>query len=74
MDWTTSIIAATLGIRLLVGLPLAVFQQKSMAKLENLQPQFKQLATDLGRETSIAEKIYNWNERKARSAFKASVR
>lgn len=73
MDWTSTILLTTLGIRLFVGLPIAVFQQKSIAKLENLQPELKQLAADIGRETSIAVKLYNWDARKAKRTFLASV-
>jgi len=57
----------------LIGLPVAISQHKSMAKLENLQPEFKQLAADLARETSIATQTYKWDEKKANSAFKSSV-
>lgn len=73
MEWTSTIILTTIGIRLFVGLPIAVTQQKSIGKLQLLQPEMKELATNLARETSIAVKLYNWDKRRANSAFKKSV-
>jgi len=74
MDWATTIVLSTIGIRLLVALPLGIIQQKSLATLENLQPQIKSMTAELARETSIATKIYKWSESKAKTSFRRSYK
>jgi len=60
-------------IRIVIGLPIAVTQQKTIAKLENLQPQMKELADELKKETGYAIRKFGWDEKVAKRQFTKSV-
>jgi len=73
MSWIQTIFIGTVVIRLLVGIPIAVSQQKALAKLEDLQPRFKKLAEDLKAETGLAIRTFGWDEKTAKRQFIKSV-
>jgi len=74
VTWIQTIVLGTIAIRLFFAFPLSIVQQKSLARLESLQPELKQLVEDLKREVFIATKIYKWNERTANSTFRRSFK
>jgi len=74
MSWIGAVLCGTFLIRTFVGLPIAVFQQKSVAKLESLKPEFQKLGNDLKMETAIAVKKFGWDEKTARTRFKRSYK
>lgn len=69
VTWIQTIVLGTIAIRLFFALPLSIVQHKSLARLENLQPELKKMIEDLNRETFIAKKIYKWDEKTAKRTF-----
>ncbi|NXT85649.1 COX18 protein, partial [Zapornia atra] len=57
-----------------VTLPLAAHQSRLLAKLENLQPEIKQLAERLRYEVAVRGKQVGWSERAARFHFRKNLR
>lgn len=74
LPWWASIICSTFFLRSAITFPLAVHQQHVLARLENVKKELPAIADELRRETSIAVKMYNWDEKTAKAAFKRSVR
>lgn len=72
--WWATIVLTTVGIRCVVTFPFLIYQNYISARYTNLQPEIKQLAEELKKETAVAVKIYGWNERQARFAFNKSLR
>lgn len=73
LPWWASIICSTVMLRSSITLPLAVYQNYIIAKLEMIKLEMDDIAKELKKETSIAVKMYNWDERTARITFKRSV-
>lgn len=44
-----------------------------MARLENLKLELPAIAEELRHETSMAVRMYNWDERMAKAVFRKSV-
>ncbi|XP_064272352.1 cytochrome c oxidase assembly protein COX18, mitochondrial isoform X1 [Passer domesticus] len=61
-------------LRTAVTLPLAAQQGRLLAKLENLQPEIKELAQCLRHEVSVRGKQLGWSEKVARSHFARNMR
>lgn len=59
--------------RSVVTLPFAVYQQIIMARLENLKLELPAIAEELRHETSMAVRMYKWDERMAQAVFRRSV-
>lgn len=73
LTWITTIISGTVLIRMLVGLPVSVIQQKATGRLESLKPEIMNLTAELRRETALAIKKFNWDEKTARRQYTKSV-
>ncbi|XP_076272908.1 cytochrome c oxidase assembly protein COX18, mitochondrial isoform X2 [Rhynchophorus ferrugineus] len=74
LPWWATIICSTIILRTVVTLPLAVYQQYILAKLENLKQELPYLVNELKKETAIAVKLYGWDERTARATYNRSLR
>ncbi|XP_044270525.1 cytochrome c oxidase assembly protein COX18, mitochondrial isoform X1 [Tribolium madens] len=74
LPWWATIICTTIMMRGCVTVPLAIYQNYIMAKLEFVKLEMDGIAKELKRETAIAVKMYNWDERTARITFKRSIR
>lgn len=73
LPWWATIICTTIMMRGCVTVPLAIYQNYIMAKLEFVKLEMDSIAKELTKETSIAVKMYNWDEKTARITFKRSV-
>lgn len=73
LPWWASIVCTTVLLRTCVTLPLAIYQQYILAKLENLKLEMPDIVKELKRETAMAVKMYNWDERMARITYNRSV-
>lgn len=73
MTWISTIILGTFLIRASVGVPVAIAQNKSLARLEMLKPELKALTDDLKRETAMAVQKFKWDEKTTRRQFTKSV-
>jgi len=74
LPWWASIMCSTILVRAAITLPLAVYQQYILAKLENLKLDLPDIVADLKRETALAVKMFNWDERTARATYNRSLR
>lgn len=73
LPWWASIILSTIVLRSCVTVPLAIYQNYILAKLENLQLEMPAIVKELKRETAIAIRKFNWDERQAKMMFNRSV-
>ncbi|KAM6120406.1 cytochrome c oxidase assembly protein COX18, mitochondrial [Pterocles gutturalis] len=74
LPWWAAIVCGGALLRTAVTLPLAAHQSRLLAKLENLQPEIKQLAERLRYEVSVRGKQLGWSEKVARFHFKKNLR
>ncbi|CAG9864458.1 unnamed protein product [Phyllotreta striolata] len=74
LPWWATIICTTVLARGFVTLPLAIYQNYILAKLENLKLEMPAIANELRKETSMAVKLYKWDEKQARAVFNRSIR
>lgn len=74
LPWWATIIVSTFALRTAVTLPLAVYQNRNMAKFEKVATiDLPEISKQLKQETAIAVRRFNWTEEEARRAFTASV-
>lgn len=74
MPWWATIISSTLLLRGLMTMPLAVYQAYILAKVENIGLELKELIDELKKETTIAKKIYNLNDKQTVMLYKRSLK
>ncbi|XP_052741287.1 cytochrome c oxidase assembly protein COX18, mitochondrial [Bicyclus anynana] len=74
LTWSVTIITSTLLIRTLMTLPLAVYQNYILAKVENIGYELKDLVDELKKETAVAKKMYNLNDKQTGLIFKRSLK
>uniref|UniRef100_A0A2M4BUB3 Putative inner membrane protein cox18 mitochondrial n=1 Tax=Anopheles marajoara TaxID=58244 RepID=A0A2M4BUB3_9DIPT len=74
LPWWTTIVIATIGLRTLVTLPLAIYQNKIVARLELISLEMPELIKELKAETAYAIKKFNWTEKEARIMYNHSLK
>ncbi|NXL06010.1 COX18 protein, partial [Mesembrinibis cayennensis] len=74
LPWWAAIVCGAALLRTGVTLPLAAHQSRLLAKLENLQPEIKQLAERLRYEVSVRGRQVGWSEKVARFHFKKNLK
>ncbi|XP_058827803.1 cytochrome c oxidase assembly protein COX18, mitochondrial [Topomyia yanbarensis] len=73
LPWWASIIVSTVLVRSIVTLPLAIYQNKIVARLEKITLEMPAIASELKRETAFAIKKYSWTEQEARIMYTHSL-
>lgn len=73
MSWWSTIIVSTIILRGCVTLPLALYQNKILAKVENLTTELPDLVKELKMETAMATKKFNWTEQQAKVMYNRSL-
>lgn len=74
LPWWATIVVSTFALRTIVTLPLAVYQNRNMAKFEKVVTvDLPEISKQLKQETAIAVRKFNWTEDEARKAFTTSV-
>lgn len=73
LPWWASVILSTVLMRSLVTLPLAIYQNKIVARLEKISLEMPEIVKGLKLETAYAIKKYNWTEQEARITYNRSV-
>lgn len=73
LPWWASIIFTTIVLRSSITLPLAIYQNYILAKVNNLSTEINHIVKELKKETTIAMKNYNWTEKYARAVYNRSV-
>lgn len=73
MPWWGTIIVSTILLRTMITLPLTIYQNKVVARLENISIEMSSIAKELTIETTIAKKQFSLSEKQARILFNKSV-
>lgn len=74
LPWWASVILSTVLMRSLVTLPLAIYQNKIVARLEKISLEMPDIVKELKQETAYAMKKFNWTEREARITYNRSLK
>lgn len=74
MTWWATIVTATILIRSLVTLPLSIYQNFILAKVENISLELKDMVNELKKETAIAKKAYKLTDKQAIILYKRSMK
>lgn len=74
LSWCTTIIVTSLALRVLITLPLAVYQSHIIARLKRLNSEIAQIAQELKGETTLAVKAFKLTEKQAKLLYRRSVR
>uniref|UniRef100_A0A286X937 Cytochrome c oxidase assembly factor COX18 n=2 Tax=Cavia porcellus TaxID=10141 RepID=A0A286X937_CAVPO len=74
LPWWGSIALAAAGLRGLLTLPLAAQQRRILAKVENLQPEIKNIAKRLNQEVAVCAHQLGWSKRIARLIYLKNMR
>lgn len=73
LPWWLVIPMATLAVRSLVVLPLAVHQAQVVSRLAAVNAEMARLAPELNKEVAVAKKMFEWDEQQAKKVFKIQV-
>ncbi|XP_004838075.1 mitochondrial inner membrane protein COX18 isoform X1 [Heterocephalus glaber] len=74
LPWWGSIVLAAAGLRGSVTLPLAIYQHRVLAKVENLQPEIKNIAKSLNQEVAVCARQLGWSKRVTRLTYLKNMR
>lgn len=74
LSWWATIILSTALVRTLMTLPLTVYQNYILAKVENISMELKDMVNELKKETTIAKKAYNLTDKQAVVLYKRSMK
>ncbi|XP_046513548.1 cytochrome c oxidase assembly protein COX18, mitochondrial isoform X2 [Equus quagga] len=74
LPWWGSILLTTVALRGAVTLPLAAYQHYILAKVENLQPEIKNIARCLNQEVAVRAHQLGWSKRVARLTYLKNMR
>ncbi|XP_006142971.2 cytochrome c oxidase assembly protein COX18, mitochondrial isoform X2 [Tupaia chinensis] len=74
LPWWGSILFTTVALRGAVTLPLAAYQHYILAKVENLQPEIKNIARHVNQEVAIRAHQLGWSKRVARLTYIRNMR
>lgn len=74
MPWWATIITSTIIIRSSMTLPLSIYQNYVLAKVENISLELQDMVKELKRETAIAKKTYNLTDKQTIILYKRSLK
>lgn len=74
LSWFSTIVLTTVFLRTTITLPLSLYQQYILAKVENIQLELKEISKEMGKEVSIAVKKFNWSEDQAKLVYIRSMK
>nr|XP_017535861.2 cytochrome c oxidase assembly protein COX18, mitochondrial isoform X1 [Manis javanica] len=74
LPWWGSILLTTVALRGAVTLPLAAYQHYILAKVENLQPEIKNMSRHLNQEVAIRADQLGWSKKVARLTYLKNMR
>jgi mitochondrial inner membrane protein COX18 len=73
LPWWSTIILSTVLLRGFITLPLAIYQNKVLAKVEKLKDEMPAIVKELKAETALAIQRFQWDENQAKAAFNRSI-
>lgn len=74
LPWWATILSSTFLLRTVITIPLAVYQQIIIAKLELIKLEMNDIVKDLKREANTSFRVYKWKEEVARRVYNKSVK
>uniref|UniRef100_A0A8D1ATJ1 Cytochrome c oxidase assembly factor COX18 n=1 Tax=Sus scrofa TaxID=9823 RepID=A0A8D1ATJ1_PIG len=74
LPWWGSILLTTVALRGAITLPLAAYQHYILAKVENLQPEIKNISRHLNQEVAVRAHQLGWSKRAARLTYLKTMR
>lgn len=74
LSWWASIVTSTILMRALMTLPLTVYQNYILAKVENIGLELKEMINELKKETAIAKKAYKLSDKETVTIYKRSLK
>ncbi|XP_036347007.1 cytochrome c oxidase assembly protein COX18, mitochondrial-like [Rhagoletis pomonella] len=74
LPWWASIVMSTMLFRTIITLPLAIYQNKIMARLELLALEMPAIVAELKKEAAMAMKKFNWTESQTRLVYNRSLK
>ncbi|KAH9383667.1 hypothetical protein HPB48_025419 [Haemaphysalis longicornis] len=74
LSWGSTIVATSLVLRVVITLPLSVYQHHVLARFANLDREMAGIAQELKRETAQAVRMFNLNEKQAFYLYKRSLK
>ncbi|CAN7993956.1 unnamed protein product [Ixodes hexagonus] len=74
LSWCTTIVVTSLALRIVVTLPLAVYQSHIIARLANLNGEIAQIANELKGETALAVRMFKLDEKQAKYLYRKSLK
>lgn len=74
LSWGSTIVATSLVLRVVITLPLSVYQHHVLARFANLDSEMAGIAQELKRETAQAVRMFNLNEKQAFYLYKRSLK
>lgn len=73
LPWWATIICTTIALRTVITLPLAIYQNYILAKFENLHLEMPDIVKELKKETAVAVRMFDWDERTAKLHYNHAV-
>lgn len=74
LSWWATIVTSTLLVRALMTLPLTVYQNYILAKVENIGLELQDMVNELKKETAIAKKAYALSDKQTVALYKRSLK
>ncbi|KAI8436892.1 hypothetical protein MSG28_010330 [Choristoneura fumiferana] len=74
LPWWATIITSTVLLRSFMTLPLTIYTNLILAKVENISLELKDLVEELKRETAMAKKMYKLTNKQAIILYKRSLK
>jgi len=74
LPWWGTILLTTVALRTAVTLPIAVYAQWNVMKIQQLRPVLKEKGERLKLEVASAKRRYKWSDNKAMFMFRKNVR
>lgn len=74
LPWWASIIVSTVLLRTVVTMPLAIYQNKIVARLEKISLEMPDIVKELRMETAVAMKKFHWTEKEAQIMYNHSLK
>lgn len=74
LPWWASIVVSTILVRTAVTLPLSIYQNKIVARLEKISLEMPDIVKSLKAETAYAVRKFHWTEDQARMMYNHSLK
>ncbi|XP_053683423.1 cytochrome c oxidase assembly protein COX18, mitochondrial [Sabethes cyaneus] len=74
LPWWASIVVSTILVRSAVTLPLAIYQNKIVVRLEKIALEMPDIVKTLKAETALAIRKFHWSEEQARMMYNHSLK